>query len=190
MKYQKNIIILAAAILLAFGIWALNSGNDSEYASDNQQAIVITATGTEDIIVSDLEVEDKELPTPTSEVEPDPEKEVVEQPARIQLTESSFEYDILVGETVCGDTIGFFDVISSNPSKELYWGFTGAKPIWLTFTDVEGKTPTTVEMTFNCLLSPGEGPFDWKFTAVEKTEDGKWIDGYARIFRLKGEIKR
>jgi len=190
MKYQKNIIILVAAILVALAIWVLNSGTDIEVISDNQPTISATATGTEDSIVSDLEVDNKEPPTRAPEIELEPGEEVIEQPARIQLTENSFDYDIFVGVTPCGEVIGTFDVISSDPSKELYWGFTGAKPIWMTFSIVEGKTPSTVEMVFNCILPPGEGAFDWKFTAVEKTEDGEWVDGYARIFQLQGEVKR
>ena len=111
-------------------------------------------------------------------------------PPRIELSgQKEFAYDISLGKTPCGDKIGTVQIVSSDPAKELYWGMTGAKPIWLSFSEVEGKTPAEIDMTFNCIMSGAEDTIDWKFVVVEKTKEGKWVDGYYRSFSLKGDIR-
>lgn len=180
---MKNIIIVIIVIVCAALLWGVNfwfapektplsqqeaeSSQREEVATINTEEVVPPATSSETII-----------------------KQPKKEPARITLTKTQFPYTITVGTTPCGDKIGSFDVVSTDPSKELYWGMTGAMPIWLTFSAVEGKTPATVDMSFNCIMSGAEEKIDWGFVIVEKTADGKYVDGYYRSFKIEGDIIR
>jgi len=178
MQYQKNIIIAVIALLLVGGVWMIGSSGPKPVAFPDPQDIPndAPATSTDDVPFAEEPVEPAPSPEPA--------------PARIELFgQTEFLYDITVGESKCGELIGTVKIVSSDPSEELYWGFTGSKPIWLSFSEVEGKTPADVDMVFNCILSGAEDDIDWKFIVVEKTKDGKWVDGYYRAFTLKGDIK-
>lgn len=179
MLYRKNIIIAIAALCAAGGIW------------------FISRVSVENAVLYAPKEEMKSLPAPRAEemlapkfiaTGASPTSPVI--PARVALAGTTdFVYDIILGKTPCGDKIGTLEVQSSDPSAQLYWGMTGAMPIWLTFSQVQGKTPARVDMSFNCILSGAEDAIDWKFTVVEMTKEGKYVDGYARVFTLKGDIK-
>lgn len=184
MIYQKNIIVAIVALLLLLGVWMF-SAPKSQPASPLEPVISApkgsVATSTQALPPASSPQSSLVSPAPPSQTAPAP---------RIELSgQADFHYDIIAGTTPCGDKIGTVHVVSSDPSKELYWGFTGSKPIWLSFSQVEGKTPTGIEMSYNCILSGAEEDIDWKFTLVEKTKEGKWVDGYVRYITLKGDIK-
>lgn len=181
---MKNIIIISIVIACAALLWGVNlwfapeKTPSSQREVERSQAEENIATGTEEVV------------PPATSSEPIIIKQPKKEPARIALTTTQFPYDIVIGKTPCGDKIGSFDVVSSDPSKELFWGMTGAMPIWLTFSAVEGKTPATVNMSFNCIMSGAEEKIDWGFVVVEKTADGKYVDGYYRSFKIEGDIVR
>ena len=183
MTIMKNIIIISIVIGCAVLLWGVSFWFAPESTLPSQQETDISQVEEEIIATNTQEV----APVATSSapvVKEQPKKE----PARIMLTKTQFPYTITVGKTPCGDPIGSFDVVSSDSSKELYWGMTGAMPLWLTFSSVEGKTPTTVDMSFNCILSGAEETIDWGFVVVEKTAEGKYVDGYHRSFKIQGDI--
>ncbi|MEK7494190.1 MAG: hypothetical protein AAB630_03490, partial [Patescibacteria group bacterium] len=161
----KNIIIVSIVVAFAMLVWGASvwfspqetpvpqgevDTPPEKVAATSTQEVASVATSTEPVVIKER-----------------PKKE----PARIMLTKTQFPYTISVGKTPCGDTIGSFDVVSTDPSKELYWGMTGAMPIWLAFSTVEGKTPATVDMSFNCIMSGAEETIDWGFVVVEKTKE-------------------
>lgn len=178
----KNIIIVSIVVAFATLVWGAsvwfapqeapvpqgetNTSGTEEGVATSTQEIVPAATSSEPVVIKE------------------PQKK---EPARIMLTKTQFPYTI-TGITPCGDKIGSFDVVSTDPAKELYWGMTGAMPIWLSFSAVEGKTPATVDMSFNCILSGVEEKIDWGFVVVEKTKEGKYADGYYRNFKIEGDI--
>lgn len=182
---MKNIIIVIIVIACAALVWGAstwfvpqetpllqtetNISQEKEVAATSTEEIMPIATSSEPVVIKEQ-----------------PKKE----PARIMLTKTQFPYTITIGKTPCGDKIGSFDVVSTDSSKELYWGMTGAMPIWLTFSAVEGKTPSTVDMSFNCIMSGAEEKIDWGFVVVEKTKEGKYVDGYYRSFKIEGDIKK
>ncbi len=182
---MKNIIIVSIVIGCAALLWGVSFWFAPEKILPAQQEADISQTEKEATATSTQEV----APVATSS-EPVVKEQPKKEPARITLTKTQFPYTITVGKTPCGDIIGSFDVVSSDPSKELYWGMTGAMPIWLTFSAVEGKTPATVDMSFNCILSGVEDTIDWGFVIVEKTKEGKYVDGYHRSFKIQGDIIR
>lgn len=179
---KKNSIIIGVAVVLVCGAWAVSSfvlapqaiaPTETELSTlEESKQENVTATSTE--------------PTVTSTKPVVPAKKA---PARVMIDKTVFNYDIIPGTTPCGDKIGTVAVTSDDPSQELYWGMTGAMPIWLTFSNVEGKTPSTIDMTFNCVMSGAEEDINWEFVIVEKTKDGKWVDGYHRAFKILGDIK-
>lgn len=186
---KKNIIIIGIVLLLAAGAWAassflLNSRSpvEPETVSTEEQV----QTEEESIVATSTEAVAENTATATSTK---PSTYVPKAPARLAIDKTLFNYDIVAGQTPCGDKIGSVNVASDDPSQELYWGMTGAMPIWLTFSQVEGKTPATIDMTFNCVMSGAEEDINWEFTIVEKTKDGKWVDGYYRSFKIVGDIK-
>ncbi len=171
MLYRKNIIIAIAVSLIGIGFWFTSRIPAAKLPlrAEDSAAREPTATSAPEKI-------------PVINNKPAP-------PARVILAgKTDFTYTI-TPSTPCGDNIGELDVQSSDASKELYWGMTGAMPIWLTFSQVQGKTPAKVNMIFNCVLSGAEDTIDWKFTVVEMTKEGKYVDGYARIFSLKGDMR-
>lgn len=185
MLYRKNIIIAIAALLVVGGVWF--ASRVPAPTADNgvmpftepraQEAVAVpaqTATNTPE-----------KVPLPVVDA-----KSAAIPPRVILAGNTDFLYDIVIGKTPCGDKIGTLEVQSSDPSRELYWGMTGTMPIWLTFSQTQGKTPAKVDMIFNCILSGAEEKIDWKFTIVEMTKEGKYVDGYARIFSLKGDMKK
>lgn len=180
---MKNIVIIAIIIVGAALVWGASfwfvpqEEPSSLYEENVSQTEEITATSTQEV-----------APVATSSEPVTTKEQPKKDPARIELTKTQFPYDIVIGKTPCGDTIGSFDVVSTDPAKELYWGMTGAMPIWLTFSAVEGKTPATVAMSFNCIMSGAEEDIDWGFVVVEKTADGKYVDGYYRSFKIEGDI--
>src|SRR3989344_312545 len=185
---MKKIIIVAIVIVCVALIWgasvwfAPQETLPSQPEADIAKTREVIATSTQEIMPSATSSEsmaDKKPATDTS---------AQKEPARITLTKTQFPYTITIGKTPCGDTIGSFDVISTDPAKELYWGMTGAMPLWLTFSAVDGKTPATVDMSFNCILSGVEEKIDWGFVVVEKTKEGKYVDGYYRNFKIEGDI--
>ncbi|MBI3685243.1 hypothetical protein HY250_02455 [Candidatus Azambacteria bacterium] len=183
MLYQKNIFIAIAVLAVAGGVWLISRNPVPSADVPVKEPIQSEASATPGKKPAPVISAPKPAATST------PEKTAA-VPARIVLVgKTDFSYDIIVGKTPCGDKIGAVEVQSSDPSKELHWGMTGAKPIWLTFSEVEGKTPAKAEMTFNCIMSGAEDTIDWKFLVVEKTKEGKWVDGYYRSFSLKGDIK-
>lgn len=180
---KKNLIIIGIAIILAAGAWVTSS-----FVLAPVQTPVVETPST-----SSEEPEAKgdaaatttqAVATPTAPVVP-----AKKAPARVMIDKTLFNYNIVAGQTPCGDTIGTVNVMSDDPSKELYWGMTGAMPIWLTFSEVEGKTPAKINMTFNCVMSGAEEDINWEFVIVEKTKDGKYVDGYYRAFKIVGDIK-
>lgn len=181
---MKNIIIISIVIACAALLWGVNfwfapeKTPLSQQEAERSQAEENIATGTEEVV------------SIATSSEPIVKEQPKMEPARITLTKTQFPYTITVGKTPCGDKIGSFDVVSTDPSKELYWGMTGAMPLWLTFSVVEGKTPATVDMSFNCIMSGAEEKIDWGFVVVEKTADGKYVDGYYRSFKIEGDIVR
>lgn len=183
LSVMKNIIIVIIVIASAMLLWGARTWFAPENAPTSQQEADILQT--EETAATNTQ---ESFPVATASepvvIKEQPKKE----PARITLTKTQFPYTITIGKTPCGDTIGSFDVVSSDPSKELYWGMTGAMPIWLAFSAVEGKTPATVEMSFNCILSGAEDKIDWGFVVVEKTKEGKYVDGYYRSFKIEGDI--
>ena len=180
---MKNIIIISIVIVSAALLWGVNFWFAPEKALMPQQEEDISQTE-EAVATSTEEVMRVATSSEPVVIQEQPKKE----PAWITLTKTQFPYTITVGKTPCGDIIGSFDVVSSDPSKELYWGVTGAMPIWLAFSAVEGKTPATVDMSFNCILSGAEETIDWGFVVVEKTKEGKYVDGYYRSFKIQGDI--
>lgn len=180
---MKNIVIVITVIAGAVLLWGANTWFAPQEATlpENVENISQTektaATSTQEV-----------APVATSSEPVVTQEQPKKEPARIMLTKTQFPYNIVIGKTPCGDTIGSFDVVSTDPAKELYWGMTGAMPIWLTFSAVEGKTPTTVVMSFNCIMSGAEEDIDWGFVVVEKTADGKYVDGYYRSFKIEGDI--
>lgn len=173
------IVIASAALLWGASIWFV----------PQETPLLQTETNISQEKESDgIRTKEEVTVAPSSEsiAKEQPQKE----PARIILTQTQFPYTIIIGKTPCGDKIGSFGVASTDPSKELYWGMTGAMPIWLTFSAVEGKTPTTVDMSFNCIMSGAEEKIDWEFVVVEKTKEGKYVDGYYRSFKIEGDIKK
>ncbi|MCR4322654.1 MAG: hypothetical protein NUV61_01025 [Candidatus Azambacteria bacterium] len=178
---MKNIIIIAVVIVGAALIWGASMWFVPQEAPFVQPAEVVS-TSTEEVVVIATSTEPiaGELPV-VSPLAP-------AEPARIMLTKTQFPYTITIGKTPCGDVIGSLDVVSTDPAKELYWGMTGAMPIWLAFSAVEGKTPATIDMSFNCIMSGAEEDINWGFIVVEKTKEGKYVDGYYRSFKIEGDI--
>lgn len=179
----KNIIIVSIVVAFAMLVWgasvwfAPQETSVPQGETDASQTEKVAATSTQEVV-----------PVATSTEPVVIQEQQKKEPARIMLTQTQFPYTISVGKTPCGDTIGSFDVVSTDPAKELYWGMTGAMPIWLAFSAVEGKTPATVEMSFNCIMSGAEEKIDWGFVVVEKTKEGKYVDGYYRNFKIEGDI--
>lgn len=186
---RKNIIIITAAVVVAAGAWATSSflfaPTAPEVFEKNEEVPASESELSETAATSTDETAGAAATMPVTAAIPQPQK----APARIMLDRTLFNYDIVRGATPCGDRIGTVAVTSDDPSKELYWGMTGAMPIWLGFSAVEGKTPATIDMTFNCIMSGAEENIDWEFVVVEKTEDGKYVDGYHRSFKIVGDIK-
>lgn len=187
---MKNIIIAVIVIVFVGFAWFASTRFIPHQVTPVYTGAVMpivhnnsTATGTQEITPAATSSAPIVKKKPTGEVKP-------KEPARIALTKTLFPYTITIGKTPCGDKIGSFDVVSTDPSKELYWGMTGAMPIWLTFSSVEGKTPTTVDMSFNCIMSGAEEKINWGFVVVEKTKEGKYVDGYYRNFKIEGDIKK
>lgn len=183
MLYQKNILIAIAVLAVAGGVWFVS-----------RSPVPPADVSVKEPIKSETSPAPEKKPAPAvfapkPAATSTPEKTPAVEPRIVLVGKTDFLYDIIVGKTPCGDTIGTVEVQSSDFSKELYWGMTGTKPIWLTFSEVEGKTPAKVDMTFNCIMSGAEDTIDWKFLVVEKTKEGKWVDGYYRSFSLKGDIK-
>lgn len=181
MLYKRNILIASAAVIIALGIWVFGS-------MPRRQA---------------------SLPSPTPAITPQQENAAppaigtsttdtattTSTPAKLPATpkitivgDANVAYNITVGKTPCGDHIGTVKIESSDPGRQLYWGLTGDKPLWLTFSEIEGHTPSQIDMTYNCILSGMENSIDWKFPVVEMTKDGKYVDGDATFFYLKGTI--
>ncbi|MBI5913122.1 hypothetical protein HY839_01630 [Candidatus Azambacteria bacterium] len=188
---MKNIIIVVivvvgAALVWGASVWFVPQKTllSQPEADISQTGEIVTGTSTQEVIPSATSSES--VAGKKQETNIPGQKE----PARITLTKTQFPYDIVIGKTPCGDTIGSFDVVSTDPKKMLYWGMTGAMPLWLTFSAVEGKTPATVDMSFNCILSGAEEKIDWGFVVVEKTAEGKYVDGYYRSFKIEGDIVR
>lgn len=185
---KKNIIIIGIAVVLMAGAWAVNSwvltpAYSPESTPGEIEEPVFSPT-------EELPAEDSAPATTTQESTPSTTPVApAKKPARIAIDKTLFNYDIVRGTTPCGDTIGTVHVTSDDPSKELYWGMTGSMPIWLTFSQVEGVTPGAIDMIFNCVLSGAEDDINWEFTLVEKTKEGKYVDGYYRAFKLIGDIK-
>lgn len=190
----KNIIIIAAVLVIAAGAWVASSW----VVAPQQKGVIQNETtassaaetmGKEAATTTDVTAKIKNGEATASSsaavIVPAP------KPApRIAVSPALINYDIVIGKTPCNDKIGSFTVTSSDPSKELYWGMTGAKPIWLTFSNVEGKTPATVDMHYNCIMSGAEDTIDWTFTVVEMSKDGKYVDGYYRAVKLQGAMKK
>ncbi len=180
---MKSIIIAGGVIACAVLLWGASAWFAPEKAPPFQQGADISqpeetaATSTQEVV------------SVATSSEPIIKEQPKKEPARIMLTKTQFSYTI-TGTTPCGDKIGSFDVVSSDPAKELYWGMTGAMPIWLIFSAVEGKTPATVDMSYNCIMSGAEETIDWGFVIVEKTKEGKYVDGYYRSFRIEGGITK
>lgn len=180
---MKNIIIVIVVIAGAVLLWGASTwfapkkAPASQLEADISHMEEVVATSTQEV-----------APVATSSEPVITQGQQKKEPARIMLTKTQFPYTIVIGKTPCGDTIGSFDVVSTDPSKELYWGMTGAMPIWLTFSAVEGKTPATVNMSFNCIMSGAEEDIKWEFVVVEKTAEGKYVDGYYRSFKIEGDI--
>ena len=180
---KKNSIIIGIAIVLAGGAWVTSS-----FVLTPAQTPVVSETAS--TAPEELETEDDVVATTTQAVATSsvPVAPAKKAPARVMIDKTLFNYDIIAGKTSCGDPIGTVSVTSDDPSKELYWGMTGAMPIWLTFSEVEGKTPGKIDMTFNCVMSGAEEDINWEFIVVEKTKEGKFVDGYYRAFKIIGDI--
>lgn len=186
MLYQKHIIIAIVMLVIVGGLWF--AGSSAPVSTETQQPTASSTSPSENEQENTLKPSATTTPAKT-ENKP-VSKPAPTTPARIQLIGTTdFKFDIVQGETPCGTKIGTVEIVSSDPTKELYWGFTGSQPIWLSFSEVVGKTPTKVDLTFNCILSGAEDTIDWSFTVVEKTKDGKWVDGYSRRFSIKGDIR-
>jgi len=181
---MKNYIIVIIVVTCAGLLWGASAWFAPGKAPTSQQEVSIPQT--EDVVATSTQ---EVMPTASSS-EPIVKEQPKKEPARIMLTKTDFPYSIVIGKTSCGDAIGSFDVVSTDPAKELYWGMTGAMPLWLSFSAVEGKTPATVDMSYNCILSGVEEKIDWGFVVVEKTADGKYVDGYYRSFKIEGAITK
>ncbi len=179
----RSIFIIAICAILVAGLLFLNMKRGTQ----NEEIGVIPpqqiATTTHE------ERSSEKMPNATT-TPPSPEKKQPEQLPEVLVSKTDFQYDIHVGTTPCNDIIGSFEVISTDPSQALDWTLAGTKPIWLTFSAVEGKTPATVDMTYNCILSGLEEDINWDFAVVETAlnKEKENAGTYARTITLKGNI--
>ncbi len=179
----KNIIVIIAALVLAAGIWFLNARmeNPAPKAGD---------VNTVNAPPSPTEESLNEKSPATTTAPAIPKNGSLSLPSTRLLVEPlAFHRDINVGAMACGEKIGTFKITNPDSSKVLWWQITGSKPIWLNLSSTWGKTPDSVDMTYNCILSgAGNGPYDTSFDIVQTTEAGKMLSGYLFTVKVDGTM--
>lgn len=157
---MKNIIISVCAIALIGLIFMFQSGTDTSKDIPKGDKHIADATSARSVTIA----------TATTTQEQKPKRKAA---SGLTIAPGAFHYDIAVGKTPCGDTIGTFDVTSANPDEKLYWELQGMKPLWLNLSPTWGETPAHVDMTYNCILSgASNGPYQAALDVMQTNKDG------------------